>query len=144
MARAGISEVQLRNILARKDGVLELLVEAQRLLGRGGQRLQLAGLQARHELGVAEGFVVAEVSEELRSVVQVGVELLLRQPGFFGERIVVAFAVLVQGNDEIVDGLGLGRELAEDDTRAGEAGSVTMLAYMLWSVRVAYSEMWCA
>jgi hypothetical protein len=128
MARAGISQVQLGNIVARKDGVLELLVEAQRLLGRGGQRLELAGLQARHELGVAEGLVVAEVSEELRGVVQVGVELLLRQPGFFGERLVVAFAVLVQGDDEIVDGLRLGRELAEDDARAGEAGSVTILA----------------
>ena len=128
MSRAGIPKVQLANIVARKDGVLELLVEAQRRLGRGGQRLQLAGLQARHELGVAKGLVVAEVSEELRSVVQVGVELLLRQPGFFGERFVVALAVLVQGNDEIVDGLRLGRELAEDDARAGEAGSMRILA----------------
>jgi hypothetical protein len=41
----------------------------------------------------------------LRSIVQVRIELFLRESGFLGKRVVIALAVLVQGDDEVVDGL---------------------------------------
>jgi len=47
----------------------------------------------------------------------------LGESGFLGECCVVAVAMLVEGDDEVVNGFGLGRALAKDNTRASEAGT---------------------
>jgi len=39
--------------------------------------------------------------------------------------------VLVEGDDEVIDVLGFGGDLAEDDACSGEAGSVAWVSYYI-------------
>jgi len=49
----------------------------------------------------------------------------------FSEGSIVALCVLVEGDDEVIDVLGFGGDLAEDDACSGEAGSVAWVSYYI-------------
>jgi hypothetical protein len=55
--------------------------------------------------------------------------------------------VLVERNDEVVDVLGFGGDLAKDDACSGEAGSTIQINYYAIDSRgmsISYTERWWA
>ena len=118
---AEVHEPQLGRVgVQRARRTLEQLL---RLRGRRGQLLEGGGREARDELGVAEALVVADVAEELRGVLEEVLDVIAGDAGLPVELAPVAAADLVQGQDEVEDGLGLGADLAQHDARAQEGGS---------------------
>ena len=126
--------MQLRRIVASVYRMLELLLQLYGDRGHGSEGAQQLGRQSRHELGVAERLVVAAIAEELGSIVEVVLQLVIAEAGLLRKLCVVTVAVLVEGDYEVIDGLCLGRDLAEYDAGACERGTMALLAATIRTV----------
>lgn len=94
--------------------------------GKCCKSLELPGLNPRNELGITKALVIPRIAEELGGIIEERLDFCLRETGFRGCLLPVAVAVVVQGNDEVVDVLGLRADLSKDNSRTGEASSETV------------------
>lgn len=111
---AGIweAQVQRRRVIGAEDGAFGGLVELGGLRGCGRKGSDALRGASGDELGVTKALVVASVPEEHGSVLEEVSELGLVNTGLLTESAPVAIAALVQGQNQVIDGLRLWGELA--------------------------------
>lgn len=124
MALIWISKMHLPNIGVRKDAILDLLPQFQRLRRQCRKRLELPRLNPRDKLGIPKALVVSIVAQKLGSVVKERLDFGLGETSLRCSLLPVSMAVVVQGNDEVVNMLRFRTDLAEDNTSACKAGSM--------------------
>jgi len=118
----GIAEVEQAGLVGAEDGAIGSLVVLLGLGGGGRQGSKGTLITSGDELGVAEALVVAAVAEELGSILEELGKLCLIDAGLLRQALPVAAGGLVKADDEVIDGLGLGGDLSEDDTVPSEGG----------------------
>lgn len=118
------AEVEETLLVRREDGAIRGLVVLLGLGRRRGERGKDGLGAAGDELGVAEALVVSGIAKELGRVVEEGGEAALVNVDLGGQGLPVAVGSLVEGDDEVIDGLGLGRGLAENYAVSSKRSSV--------------------
>ena len=71
-----------------------------------------------YKFGIPKTLVIAKIAQKLSCILEKVLQLVIINVSFLGQMSPVTFAMLVQGDDEIVNGLGLWRYLTENDTSA--------------------------
>jgi hypothetical protein len=122
VALVGKAEVQETLLVGREDGAIGGLVVLLGVGGGRGKRRKDRLVASREELGVSEALVVAAVAEELGSVLQESREALFVDAGLVRKGFPVPASGFVQGKNEVIDVLGLGRDLTENNAVAGKRG----------------------
>ena len=127
MSGARIAQVKLSRILSSIYRMLELLFQLYGHRGHSSESAKSLGLQSRYELGVAERFVIAAIAQKLGGIVEVCLQFVVGEAGLFRKRRVVAMAVLVESDYEVIDGFGFGGDLAEYDAGTCKRGTIKVL-----------------
>lgn len=91
--------------------------------GSRGQSLQGRRWQSRNELGITETLVVTAVTKELNGIFQKEAKVFRADICLLGKAGPVPIAGTVEGDDEVVDRFGFGRDLTEGNSSSFEGSS---------------------
>lgn len=125
-----VQEAQMHQalIIARENSTLCLLIELLCLCGTSSQCRKNLLLASGNELGVSKAFVVTAIAQELSSVFEKILQIVVADADFLLERDPIAVAIFVKRYYEVVDWLRFRADLAESDSCTGEGSSVAILA----------------
>lgn len=131
MAAFGETHVHDARVVGAEDGTIGSSVELGSFGGCGGQGGDGSLSASGDKLGVSEGLVVAHITEELGSILEEQGGLGLFNAGLVAQRSPVATRGFVEGNDQVIYGLRLGRVLAQTNPGTSKGSPVTRGATVL-------------
>lgn len=99
-----------------EDGTISGLVGFGGLRGGGSQGSNSLIAAARNELGVSKTLVVTRVAKEHSSILKEGGKLGFINTSFFAKRVPITGARLMERNNQVIYGLGLGRKLSQNNS----------------------------
>lgn len=126
MAGTRVTEMHKRlffGLIDPTSSLISLLECCLCFRGSRGQSLQGRRWQSRNELGITEALVVTAVTKELNRIFQEEAKVFRADICLLGKAGPVPIAGTVEGDYEVVDWFGFGRDLTKGNSSSLESSS---------------------